>query len=186
VNSIVLGLDAVTRPRLTQAQQDALLASVATRLLGTGVYGCDILEAGYNLRAGVDLAHHVALWDVMSRNAVFLTGIGVSDDHGGTNWYGMPNNWATSVWAASTSQADLIAALSTGRSWCGSLSGFRGRLDLMVDGSSPMGSVSVSSANSRQLAAGATGIPAGGSVQVLQGAVDYAGTAGLAANTSLG
>jgi hypothetical protein len=47
-----------------------MLKSIATKLLSTGVYGCDILEAGYNLRAGVDLAHHVALWDVMSRNGV--------------------------------------------------------------------------------------------------------------------
>jgi hypothetical protein len=172
---------------LPVAQQNALLAKVAGSLLpaaGTpAALGADLLEVGYKLRQGVDLAHHVALWDVMSRNAVFLTGNGTSDDHFGQNWLGMPNNWVTSAWAASTAQPHLLGALAAGRAWCGSLSGFRGSLDLAVDGSCPMGSVSVSTATSRRLTAAATAIPARGSLQVLQGAVDYAGTAGLAANT---
>jgi hypothetical protein len=172
---------------LPAAQQNALLAKVASSLLPTAgnpaALGADLIEVGYKLRQGVDLAHHVALWDVMSRNAVFLTGNGTSDDHFGQNWYGMPNNWVTSAWAASTAQPHLLAALAAGRAWCGSLSGFRGSLDLAVDGSCPMGSVSVSVAASRRLTVAATAIPARGSLQVLQGAVDFAGTAGLAANT---
>ena len=40
-----------------------------------------------------------------------------------------------------------------------------------------MGSVSLSTLTSRQLTVYATGLPTGGSLQVLQGAVDYAGTA---------
>jgi hypothetical protein len=114
-------------------------------------------------------------WDVLSRNAVFLTGNGISDDHVGNNWYGFHNNWFTSVWAASTQMADLLAALAAGRAWCGSLSKFRGTLDLLVDGSVPMGAASVSSVTSRKLAATATGLPSGAVLQVLQGAVDYAG-----------
>jgi hypothetical protein len=125
----------------------------------------------------------VALWDIMSRNALFLTGNGTSDDHWGQNWFGEVNNWITWVWAATSSQASLLAALAAGRTWCGSLSGFRGSLDLLVDGSSPMGSVSISAAATRQGALTATSVPAGGSVQLLQGIVDYAGTRALAANT---
>jgi hypothetical protein len=177
------------RPALAPAQQDALLAQVATTLLPTATtpaaLGADLLEVGYNLRQGVDLYHHLALWDVMSRNAVFLTGNGTSDDHFGQNWSGLRNNWVTSVWAASTAEADLLTSLAGGRSWCGSLSEYRGSLDLLVDGSCPMGSVSVSSATLRLLVASATGIAPGGSLQVLQGPVDYAGRAGLAANTEL-
>ena len=44
------------------------------------------IEVGYKSRAGMDLAHHVGLWDILSRNAIFLTGNGVTDDHSGTNW----------------------------------------------------------------------------------------------------
>jgi len=142
-----------------------------------------LLEVGYKLRQGVDLAHHVALWDVMSRNAVFLTGNGTSDDHFGQNWRGIGNNWVTSAWAASTAQRHLLAALAAGRAWCGSLSSFRGSLDMLVDGTCPMGSVSVSRATSRRLTAAASAIPARGTLQVLQGAVDHAGTAALTANT---
>jgi len=176
-------------PVLPESQQDTLLRHVARSLLPTSsrraALGVDLLEVGYTLRAGVDLAHHVALWDVMSRNAVFLTGNGTNDDHMGQNWLGIKNNWFTSAWAASTAQGDLLAALAAGRSWCAALSEYRGSLDMLVDGSCPMGSVSVSGVGSRELVVSGQGIPAGGSVQVLQGAVDYAGKADPIANTRL-
>ncbi|HEY7147182.1 MAG TPA: hypothetical protein VH637_23295 [Streptosporangiaceae bacterium] len=175
--------------QLPAAQQDALLAQVAGKLLPTATapaaLGADLLEVGYPLRQGVNLAHHVALWDVMSRNAVFLTGNGTNDDHFGQNWSGIHNNWFTSVWAASTAEASLLASLAAGRAWCASLSSYRGSLDLLVDGTSPMGSVSVARVPSRQLLASATKIPANGSLQILQGTVDYAGTAALSANTKV-
>jgi hypothetical protein len=172
---------------LPVGEQDALLAQVARALLPTktrrAALGADLLEVGYILRQGVDLAHHVALWDVMSRNAVFLTGNGSTDDHFGSDWLGIKNNWITSTWATSTSERALLASLAAGRAWCGSLSHYRGSLDLLVDGSCPMGSVSVSRVTARNLVATATAIPAGGSLEVLQGAVDYAGAADPAAST---
>jgi len=176
-------------PLLPTTKQDALVSSVAKTLLPTSsssaALGCDLLEVGYNVRQGCNLAHHLALWDVMSRNAAFLTGNGTNDDHFGQDWYGITNNWFTSAWAASTAQSDLLAALTAGRAWCGSLAAYRGTLDMLVDGSCPMGSVSVSSVTSRQLVATATGIPSGGSLQVLQGTVDYAGTGSPTANTKV-
>ena len=175
------------RPPFKEARQDQMLVATAQALLPgpsrPAALGADLLEVGYPLREGCDLAHHVALWDIMSRNAIFLTGNGTSDDHWGQNWFGEVNNWITWAWAATSSQASLLAALAAGRAWCGSLSGFRGSLDLLVDGSSPMGSVSISKAATRQAALTATSVPAGGSVQLLQGTVDYAGTSALAANT---
>jgi hypothetical protein len=116
---------------------------------------------------------------------MFLTGNGVSDDHAGTDWNGIRNNWVTSVWASSTAMPDLLSALAAGRAWCGSLSKFRGSLDLLVDGSVPMGAVSVSSVTSRQLAATTTGMPSGAVLQVLQGAVDYAGQNALTDDVKL-
>jgi hypothetical protein len=176
-------------PELPQAQQDAMLAQTAMGLLPTSsapaALGTDLLEVGYHLRQGVDLAHHVALWDIMSRNALFLTGTGTNDDHFGKNWLAHSNNWFSSVWAPSTGIADLLAALAAGRAWCASLSGYRGSLDLLIDGSVPMGSVSVSTVPSRRLVASATAIPTGGSLQILQGTVDYAGAADLSANTKV-
>jgi hypothetical protein len=176
-------------PELPQSQQDAMLVQTAKGMLpaaGTpAALGTDLLEVGYALRQGMDLAHHVALWDIMSRNALFLTGNGTNDDHFGQNWLGPENNWFSSAWAPSTSVGDLLAALAAGRAWCASLSRYRGSLDLLVDGKVPMGSVSVSKVTSRKLVASATAIPAQGRLQILQGGVDYAGAADLSANTKV-
>jgi len=176
-------------PELPQSQQDALLVQTATGLLpaaGTpAALGADLLEVGYRLRQGMDLAHHVALWDIMSRNALFFTGNGTNDDHFGQNWLGPKNNWFSSAWARSTSVADLLGALAAGRAWCASLSGYRGSMDLLVDGTVSMGSVSVSKVRSRELAASATVIPAHGVLQILQGTVDYAGAADPSADTNV-
>jgi hypothetical protein len=162
-------------PAQSQSAQDALLSQLAATLIANKVIGCDLLEVGYNLRQGVDLAHHIGLWDVLSRHALFVTGNGTSDDHFGQNWAGLQNNWVSAAWSASTGQADLLAALAAGRSWCGAIS-YAGALDMLVDGSVPMGSVSVSGVSSRNLQLTATGLPSGGSAQLVQGTVDYAGS----------
>lgn len=159
----------------SQSAQDSLLSQVATTLLGNKALGCDLIEVGYNLRQGVDLTHHIGLWDVMSRHALFLTGNGTSDDHFGQNWAGIHNNWVSAAWAASRGQSDLLAALSAGRAWCGAI-GYKGAIDMLVDGSVPMGAVSVSAVTSRNLVLTATGVPSGGSVQLIQGTVDYTGS----------
>jgi hypothetical protein len=176
-------------PELPQSQQAAMLVQTAKGLLpaaGTpAALGADLLEVGYALRQGMDLAHHVALWDIMSRNALFFTGNGTNDDHFGQDWLGPKNNWFSSVWAPTAGIGDLLAALAAGRAWCASLSRYRGSLDLLVDGTVPMGSVSVSTVLSRRLVASATAIPAQGSLQILQGTVDYAGAADLSANTKV-
>jgi hypothetical protein len=86
----------------------------------------------------------------------------------------------TGAWAASTQTSDLLPALAAGRAWCGSLTSFGGpgaALDMLVDGSVPMGAVSVSKVTPRSLAVTVSGVPVGGKVTLLQGTVDYAGTA---------
>jgi hypothetical protein len=177
-------------PQLPTAKQEQLMRQVAVSMLPkageVGALGTDLLEVGYVVRNGVDLAHHVGLWDVMSRNSVFLTGNGTSDDHHALDWAGSWNNWVTSAWAASTAKADLLTGLAAGRAWCGSMTAFGGgSLDLLVDRSCPMGSVTVSSMPMRVLTVMATGIPRNGQLQVLQGKVDYAGTAAPEPNTTM-
>lgn len=162
---------------LPQATQDAHRAQFASTLINNRAIGCDVIEIGYRSRAGMDLAHHVGLWDILSRNAVFLTGNGVTDDHAATNWLTLNNNWVTSVWAPNKSRDALLDALRSGRAWASSLSGFKGQLDLLADSVIPMGSVSVSGVSQRQVSVVATGIPSGGSVRVVRGTVDYVGSA---------
>lgn len=170
---------------LPQAVQNQKMTTTALAMLANRAMAADILEVGYPLRAGVDLQHHIGLWDVCSRNALFLTGNGVSDDHVGTNWLRFGNDWYTSVWAASSAEADLMSALVAGRAWCASLAWYRGGLDSLVDGTCPMGSASVSALTMRQLAAVATGLPTNSVLDVIQGTVDYAGSTAPAPNTSV-
>jgi hypothetical protein len=171
------------------SKQNTMLASVAQALLpgpkGAAALGCDLIEVGYPLRQGVDLAHHVGLWDVLSRNAAFLTGNGTNDNHSGANWDTAQNDWFTSTWSTSTSQSDLLTQLAAGRAWCASLGHYRGSLDLLADASAPMGSASVSRVGTRTVRAFATQMPSGGSLQVVRGAVDYVGPAALQPNTAV-
>lgn len=55
---------------LPTSTQDQKMAALAAAMLVDNALGSDILEVGYPLRAGVDLAHHVGLWDVLSQRAV--------------------------------------------------------------------------------------------------------------------
>lgn len=160
---------------LDKPTQDELLRQTAGRIVANGALGADVLEVGYPLRGGVDLQHHVTLWDICSRNALFLTGNGVTDAHHGTDWARLSNDWTTSAWSANAAEASLLAALRAGRAWCGSLTRFHGALDLLVDRQCPMGSVSMSLLDRRRLTAIAIDLPVGSRLQVIQGLVDYAG-----------
>ncbi len=86
----------------------------------------------------------------------------------------MTNRFMTWAWAADATEPNLLRALAAGRIWISEPS-FRGMVDLLVDGVAPMGSVSVSDLTARSLTMMVTGAPAGGSVKLVQGPVDYAG-----------
>jgi hypothetical protein len=66
--------------------------------------------------------------------------------------------------------------VGSGRCFTADPERFRGQLDLLVDDVCSMGSVSVSDLPSRQLRVAATGLPSGGTVRIVQGPVDLAGS----------
>jgi hypothetical protein len=160
-------------------QQDATRRKTAVTMLGTSANDANILEVGYAQRGNLSLAEHLMLFDTMWRNGLWMTATGVTDDHfahAGT-WVKGTNRYVTTVWTASAQVGDLLTALKAGRAFCWDLPYFKGgALDLMVDTVAPMGSISVrSDADQRQLTIVAVGVPAGGSVQVVRGLIDYAG-----------
>ena len=157
----------------TQAKQDSARRALAKTLIGNRAYGVDILEVGYPGTQGTGIATHFALWDGLSRNGIFLTGNGVNDAHGGS-WATMSNRFMTWAWAPDATEPSLLRALASGRIWIAEPS-FRGMIDLLVDGVAPMGSVSVSGLAARSLTMMVTGAPAGGTVKLVQGPVDFAG-----------
>jgi hypothetical protein len=97
----------------------------------------------------------------------------VNDNHGGS-WSGQ-NDFLTWAWSPDRAQEHLVAALAAGRCYFGDPAKFHGQLDLLVDGVCPMGSVSVSDLATRQLDVVAPGLPAGGTLRIVQGPVDLAG-----------
>jgi hypothetical protein len=165
-----------TGPLLSAADRITKRRQVFASMRAVQQFGVDIVEVGYMLRGQVDAATHIALWDTFSRNGTFLTGNGTTDDHSGQGWKTMNNGYATGVWAASRTEADIQAALAGGRTYATHMGRWPlGATDLLVDGSVPMGSVSVSSKTSRSMAVWATNLPTSSTVQVLAGPVDYAG-----------
>jgi hypothetical protein len=160
---------------LPPAQQDALRASVAASVLSDRAMGSDILEVGYPSRGGVDLDRHAQVWDVCSRNGVFLTGTGVSDDHSGQDWFGQESNFVTWAHSESRDLKDLLPALSSGNVFFGNPAVFEGTIGLLVDGAAPMGSVTVSRAATRNVRVLLSRVPAGSTVWLVQGTVDNAG-----------
>lgn len=163
-------------PLLSPADRDAKRRQLFTSMNAVHLFGADILEVGYALRGQVDAATHLALWDTFSRDGTFLTGNGVTDDHHGQHWKNLTNGFFTGIWAASRSDAALATALRAGRAFAAHLGRYPGAaIDMLVDGTVPMGAVSVSSKTTRQLAMYVANVPAGATVQLIAGPVDYAG-----------
>jgi hypothetical protein len=163
-------------PLLTAAERIATRRSLFASMNSRHEFGADILEVGYSLRGRVDAPTHIALWDTFSRNGTFLTGNGVNDDHGGQYWRGHNNGFFTGVWSQSRSDTGLSHALRAGRAFTAHLGRYPGaELDMLVDGTVPMGAVSVSTKTSRKLTIYAANVPRGATVQLISGPVDYAG-----------
>jgi hypothetical protein len=178
------GLACINHPFKPGAGNSAVTAqSLAADLISTALDGADLLEVGYASRGtNGTLSAHLAAWDAVSRNGLFVTGNGVSDDHSGQNWSRQTNRFWTGAWTATLNQPALLAALSAGRSFVGLLGSFSGAVDMSID-DAPMGSALVGPGTQRTLWVDVTGLPSGGAVQVLRGDVDYEGAASPVPNT---
>ncbi len=117
--------------------------SVAAGLLAIGAGGADMIETGYASKHGANLMQHIAVWDALSRNGLFLTANGASDDHSGQNWAGQANRFYTAAWAGARDEPVLVDALARGRAYVGLLNSFGGTIDMTIDGTVPMGAVAV-------------------------------------------
>lgn len=110
-----------------------------------------------------------------SRNALFLTGTGASDDYSGEDWLGQESNFVTYAHARSRELRHLLPTLSAGDVFFADPALFAGTIELLVDGAAPMGSVTISRERARNVRVACTGLPAGSVVRVVRGTVDLAG-----------
>ncbi len=96
----------------------AQVVSVIDKLLSSQVYGCDLLEVGYRQRGG-GLSDFMEVWDALSQEGIFITGISGNDQHAQTDWDTMSNNLVTWVETASEVEEDLLWSLGRGAAWFG-------------------------------------------------------------------
>ena len=147
--------------------------ALAHRLVTTNGLGADIIEVGTSRQVEV-LAK---AFDVAARNAVFITASGVSDDHFGNDWLTpVAQRWITGAWADSRGSGALCAAMAAGRAWFFDPLWWRGELDLLVDGRVPMGGVLLTRHRTVPVRVTATALPRNGSLELVVGRCDRAGT----------
>lgn len=163
-------------PLFPPAQQADLRRSTFAAMMANNRLRTDLLEVGYTTRGSCNTQTHIDLWDTFSRRAIFITGNGVNDDHGGMHWPTLTNGFATGIWATSPSQADLVAALASGRAYTYHAGKWpNGQLDLNVGSHIPMGKVGVSALTARSLNIFAANLPTNSVVDIVQGPVDFTG-----------
>lgn len=153
---------------------------LASRLITTKAVGADVIEVGTTS----DVSTLERVFDIASRNAVFLTANGSTDDHGGVDWLGSGRRWLTSVWSPSRRQSDLGNALKAGRAWFYDPLHWRGALDLLVDGTTSMGGVLFTPRRQVSVEVKATHLPAGSALELVVGRCDRAGAGHLHAFNS--
>ncbi|WP_239153639.1 hypothetical protein [Virgisporangium aliadipatigenens] len=143
--------------------------SLATLMRERRMLGTDLVEIGRK-----EWAELLWAFDVAARHALFCTAIGGSDDHDGVDWTAADEPYLTYVWAASTTRADLLAALKKGAAWWVNAAKYRGSLDLRVGGKPAMGAAIVSSA-AVQVECSATSLPSGAKLEIVTGRADRDG-----------
>lgn len=158
-------------PLLPATDRQAKIDAMCRQMLSTGAYGAHVLEVGYNVRGGVDLAAHVEVWDVMLAAGYRIYADGVSDNHNGTfkSYAGDSNCFATDIIAPSSDPRVAVPALRSGRAFVSMVGRYAGTLDLATDGA-VMGGQARVSGTTASIAVTATGL-SGKTVKLVQHAV---------------
>lgn len=107
--------------------------------VGSRIFGADLLEVGYRQRV-LGLAEHLELWDRLLDAGQRVVAVGTNDSHDGGAGWTTGNDFATWVWAADTTDEELLRGLREGRAFFGPTA-FRGAVDLLMAGRPVMGSV---------------------------------------------
>ncbi|MEM9290129.1 MAG: CehA/McbA family metallohydrolase [Acidobacteriota bacterium] len=139
------------------------------RVVREGNFGIPILEVGYPLRV-LPLREHLKIWDHLSQRGQRVIATGASDSHVQTQGWIDGNNYVTWIWAASSSPADLIQGIDSGRVFFGDPAQFHaGRLDLHTDTGETMGSVVSTSQAHHEVFLQAPHLPPGSQVYFVVG-----------------
>ena len=107
-----------------EGTQEERLAALSQKLVENRVYGASMMEVGFpSGRDGFTANHYLQLWDILSANGVFITGVGDSDNHHAVaEGWTEGNNFSTFVGLYGDEEPceeDFVCALSRGSVWGG-------------------------------------------------------------------
>lgn len=136
-------------------------------LLDNAAFGADLLEVGYPHRV-LPLERHLEVWDTLSRDRVFLTGIGTSDSHRQSAGWKGGNNYVTWVWAQGPQRTLLIDGLRERRAFFGDPMRFHGELYLGTTDGHPMGSVVPAKKSSYEVVLRVAELPEDSTVRIVE------------------
>lgn len=151
-------------PALPDDQQEAQVQSLLATMLPVQAWNVELIEI-YRLRAQVDLAHHLELWDLLRANGIPVCATATSDAHGAP--FNENHSMVTWINAASPTRDDLIAGLRNCRAFFGDLYLFDGILDLQL-GSVPVGGVYPVRPGMQPLSITLDPLPPGAQVKLVQ------------------
>jgi FlgD Ig-like domain len=168
--------------------QESWLSFSKTQLLLTRALGVDMLETGYRSRGGMELRHHLSLWDTALANGIWVTGTGVTDSHGrgqhqldgwGPSEWGTPflNNFVTWFFTETFDETGFLRAMKSGRAVFGDPYRWNGSMDMATADGFRMGQVVWTDRDSHDLSIEITDVPPGARIHLKQGEVrDNQGT----------
>ncbi|MBC8406959.1 MAG: hypothetical protein H8E15_17215 [Planctomycetes bacterium] len=110
---------------------------LSERVITNRAFGADAIEIGYVLR-GAPLETFIDIWDKLSANRVYITGVGTSDHHNVKDWKLRINNMGTWIQALTDSPANLADAIQSGHAYFGDpyrFDSYSGSLDFRISGS---------------------------------------------------
>ena len=130
------------RSILTKEQQDAVLDNIFNECITTRCDGADMIEIGFpEGRYGFSLDYHLRLWDRLSKNGIFITGYGCSDNHSNSGKWLDGNNFVAWIYAKELKEEYLIESMASGNLYTGDPVKFKGQLRFNTDDGHNMGEV---------------------------------------------
>ena len=114
--AILAHLFSAMRPTEEMVVSDANY--VAARVVAKQAWGADAIEIGYTMR-GRSLQDFITVWDKLSESKVYITGVGVTDDHTVEPWAVRVNRMGSWLIADDNSGASLCDSIRKGEVFFG-------------------------------------------------------------------
>ncbi len=153
----------------TTPSKEQLLA----KLLSNQLYNADLLEVGYRQRER-PMADHLWVWDQLALNNKIVTGIGVSDSHGGliAEYLNEATYSMTQfVYADSSDETPIAEGLRAGRGYYADPVIYDGVMDIEADNGAVMGNIVVTDRDTVDVTVRIRGLQSGDQVKLIDSGV---------------